>query len=83
MRAMAHRTGERKTQPFFSADGRIVVLFNGVRLPTLKKESLSIKRLGQEIYNWRQLSQAAAEQGEQPLVSVGASSAPRTGGLKD
>ena len=32
MRALARRTGERKTQPFFSADGRIVVLFNGVRL---------------------------------------------------
>ncbi|CAE7911411.1 ASNS [Symbiodinium necroappetens] len=36
------------------------------------QEPLSIKkRLGKEIYNWRQLSQAAAEQGGKPFLSDG------------
>ncbi|CAE7303543.1 asnH [Symbiodinium natans] len=50
---LLHMTGERRPQPFFSADGRIVVLFNG------------------EIYNWRQLSEEAVEQGSPPFASDG------------
>ena len=44
------------------------------------QEPLSIKkRLEKEIYNWRQLSQAAVEQGGKPFLSAGASSMARTG----
>ena len=39
----------------------------------------SKKRLEKEIYNWRQLSQAAVEQGGKPFLSAGASSMARTG----
>mmetsp|Transcript_35508 Transcript_35508/g.81983 ORF Transcript_35508/g.81983 Transcript_35508/m.81983 type:complete len:565 (+) Transcript_35508:36-1730(+) len=50
---LLHMTGEKKPQPLFSADGRILALFNG------------------EIYNWRQLSREAVDEGLPPFASDG------------